>query len=174
MNIHILNGNSHFFKIFFTGQMWRRKEPMRYNMSMDMWIIWILLAATFAVAEMMTAGFVMGPIALVMLAIAGTAALGLGLPLQIIFFCLGSIGAVMLLRPLAKRHMSTPAELRTGTAALIGAGAVVTMEVNGESGQIKLSGETWSARALDEETVYPVGAKVEVLDIKGATALITE
>lgn len=141
---------------------------------MDMWVIWILLAAAFAVGEMMTVGFIMGPIALVMFAVAGAAALGASLPLQLALFCLGSILAVVLLRPLAKRHMKTPVELRTGSAALIGAGAVVTMEVNGESGQIKLSGETWSARSLDEETVYPVGAKVEVLEIKGATALITE
>ena len=33
-------------------------------------------------------------------------------------------------------------------------------------------GEVWSARALDEDQVIPVGASVDVMEIEGATAIV--
>ena len=39
-------------------------------------------------------------------------------------------------------------------------------------GLVKLSGEVWSARALDEDQVIPAGTLVEVMEIDGATAIV--
>ena len=35
-----------------------------------------------------------------------------------------------------------------------------------------MDGEEWSSRAYDESQVIPVGAKVDVMQIDGATALV--
>ena len=45
-------------------------------------------------------------------------------------------------------------------------------EVTATQGLIKLSGEVWSARALDESNVIPAGAPVDVMEIDGATAVV--
>ena len=39
-------------------------------------------------------------------------------------------------------------------------------------GLVKLAGETWTARPYDEDLVIPPGAKVEVFEIRGATAYV--
>jgi membrane protein implicated in regulation of membrane protease activity len=62
--------------------------------------------------------------------------------------------------------------VREGSYALIGKKAVVIEEVTGTQGLIKLSGEVWSARALDEDHVIPAGTLVDVMEIEGATAIV--
>ena len=42
------------------------------------------------------------------------------------------------------------------------------------SGSIKLEGEVWTARAFDDDHVFEPGQRVSVVEIKGATALVTE
>jgi membrane protein implicated in regulation of membrane protease activity len=79
-----------------------------------------------------------------------------------------------MLRPIARRHLRTPAALRTGTAALVGSPAVVLERVDRDGGQVKLGGEIWSARAYDQDDSFEPGARVEVMKIDGATALVAE
>ena len=64
--------------------------------------------------------------------------------------------------------------MRTGTAALVGARAVVLERVDGDGGRVKIGGEVWSARTLDEHSVIEPGAHVQVAEIEGATALVYE
>jgi membrane protein implicated in regulation of membrane protease activity len=78
------------------------------------------------------------------------------------------------LRPIARRHLRQPAELRTGAAALVGAKAVVVERVNIAGGLVKIGGEVWSARAYDESQVLEPGTQVQVAVIEGATALVYE
>ena len=63
------------------------------------------------------------------------------------------------MRPIARRHINMPPQLRTGTAALVGRTAIVTERiVNDEAvGQVRLDGEVWSARAYDEDKVLEAG-----------------
>ena len=39
---------------------------------------------------------------------------------------------------------------------------------------MRIDGEIWTARCLDEDRVLEPGTKVQVVDIKGATALVME
>jgi membrane protein implicated in regulation of membrane protease activity len=39
---------------------------------------------------------------------------------------------------------------------------------------VRIDGEVWTARSLDEELVIEPGTSVQVVDIKGATALVME
>jgi membrane protein implicated in regulation of membrane protease activity len=80
------------------------------------------------------------------------------------------------LRPIARRHVRMPAQLRTGTAALIGCTAVVLEPIDNDAGRgtVRLEGETWTARAYDEDQTFAAGTRVNVVEIKGATALVSD
>ena len=78
----------------------------------------------------------------------------------------------LIVRPIAKRQMTHPSPVREGSYALVGKKAVVIEEVTGTQGLIKLAGEVWSARALDEDHVIPAGTVVDVMEIEGATAIV--
>jgi membrane protein implicated in regulation of membrane protease activity len=139
------------------------------------WLIWAIVAILLAVGEIFTPGmFFLGPIALAAV-IGGVVALaGGGAALQLIIFIACSVASVLLLRPIARRHLHMPAALRTGTAALEGTKAVVLQRVDANGGRVRIGGEEWSARAFTDDGVYEAGQRVEVIKIEGATALVYE
>jgi membrane protein implicated in regulation of membrane protease activity len=141
---------------------------------MDEWVLWIIAAGVLAVGEMLTLGFFLGPIALAATMAAIVALAGGGVALQWIVFTAVSAGSVLVLRPIARRHLHMPAQLRTGAAALVGSSAVVIDRVDRDGGTIRLGGEVWSARSYDEDHAFEPGTRVEVLKIDGATALVCE
>jgi membrane protein implicated in regulation of membrane protease activity len=55
---------------------------------------------------------------------------------------------------------------------LKGKQAVVLERVDASGGRIKLGGEIWSARSLDNGSAYEVGQEVDVVEIEGATAIV--
>jgi membrane protein implicated in regulation of membrane protease activity len=91
---------------------------------------------------------------------------------QVLAFAITGGAGLLIVRPLARRQMAHSPLVREGSDALIGKKAVVIEEVTGSQGLIKLSGEVWSARALDEDHVIPAGALVDVMEIEGATAIV--
>jgi membrane protein implicated in regulation of membrane protease activity len=138
------------------------------------WVLWVILAAVLAIGEVLTLGFLLGLLALAAVAAGVVAALGAGLVVQFIVFIAASLASLALIRPVAKRHLRTPAQLRTGTAALVGARGVVIERVDDLNGQVKIGGETWTARAYMDGQVIEPGTRVEVAKIEGATALVYE
>jgi membrane protein implicated in regulation of membrane protease activity len=141
---------------------------------MDEWVLWMIAAGLLAVGEMFTLGFFLGPVAVAAVLAAIVALAGGGVALQWIVFTVVAGASLLVLRPIARRHMRMPVQLRTGTAALVGARAVVVDRVDGEGGSVKLAGEIWSARSYDEDHTFEPGTRVEVLKIEGATALVSE
>ena len=141
---------------------------------MDEWVLWMIAAGVLAVGEMLTISFFMGPIALAAVTAAIVALGGGGVALQWIVFTVMSAGSLLVLRPIARRHLHMPAQLRTGTAALVGSTAVVIDRVDRDGGTVRLAGEVWSARSYDEDHAFEPGTRVEVLKIDGATALVHE
>jgi membrane protein implicated in regulation of membrane protease activity len=141
---------------------------------MEEWVIWMIAAGVLAVGEIFSLSFFLGPIAVAAAVAAVAALIGAGLALQIVVFILASAASIAVLRPVARRHLRTPAQLRTGTAALVGEHAVVLERVDRDGGQIKLAGEIWTARAFDEDEVLEPGARVQVMQIQGATALVSD
>jgi membrane protein implicated in regulation of membrane protease activity len=138
------------------------------------WALWMLVAVALAVGEIFTLAFLLGPLAVAAVLAGAAAAVGLGAVVQVATFIAGSLGSLAVLRPLAKRHLLTPPALRTGTAALVGARAVVLERVDNDGGRVKIGGEIWSARAFFDGHVIEEGARVEVARIDGATALVYE
>jgi membrane protein implicated in regulation of membrane protease activity len=138
------------------------------------WVLWMIAAGVLAVGEIASLSFFLGPIAVAAALAAVAALLGAGLAIQLIVFTLASIGSLVFLRPVARRHLHTPAQLRTGTAALVGEPALVLERVDRDGGQVKLAGEVWTARTYDEDEVIEAGRRVQVIQIKGATALVSD
>jgi membrane protein implicated in regulation of membrane protease activity len=138
------------------------------------WAVWVVIAAALAVGEVFTLAFLLGLIAVAALAAGVVAALGAGIFVQLLVFIAVSIASLALIRPVAKAHLRTPARLRTGTAALVGAKAIVLERVDDAGGLVRIGGEEWSARPFLEGHVIQPGARVEVAQIQGAIALVLE
>jgi membrane protein implicated in regulation of membrane protease activity len=138
------------------------------------WVIWAIAAAALAGGEVLTLGFFLGLLALGAAVAAIAGAVGLSIELQVALFVVTSVASLAFIRPIALRHMKTPARLRSGTAALVGARAVVLQRVDADNGQVKIGGEVWTARPYDEDDVFEPGTRVDVMKIDGATALVAE
>ena len=138
------------------------------------WVLWLVAAAVLAAGEVLTLGFFLGPIAVAAVLAAAVAAAGAGLALQLAVFIAAAVASVAFLRPVARRHSRAPAQIRTGTAALVGERALVLERVDPDGGRVKLGGEVWTARPFDDDQAYEPGTRVEVLKIDGATALVSD
>jgi len=139
---------------------------------MDPWVWWLVATGVLVVAEILTTSLVFGMFAGGTAAAALLAALHAPAAAQVGAFAVVSLALILLVRPVAQRHLRTPQQIRTGVAALVGAEAEVLAPVSGKDGRVKLSGEIWSARAYDGESEYAVGSVVRVIEISGATALV--
>ncbi|KUH39850.1 MULTISPECIES: NfeD family protein [Streptomyces] len=136
------------------------------------WFVWLLAAAALGAAEFFTLTLVFGLLAGAALVAAVVAGVGIGLFGQLVAFGVAAAAGLVLVRPVALRHMAQGPLTSEGSDALIGKRAEVTQEVTATHGLIRVSGEDWTARALDESQVIPVGTLVDIMEIEGATAVV--
>jgi membrane protein implicated in regulation of membrane protease activity len=139
---------------------------------MDSWIIWLIVAAVLGVAELLTTTLAFGLLAVAAVAAAVVGAFHLSFALQLAAFAVAAGAGLGFVRPIAIKHIKQPPALRTGVAALVGRSAIVLEEVTEHGGRVRIDGEEWSSRPYDETLVIPVGTKVDVMQIKGATVLV--
>jgi membrane protein implicated in regulation of membrane protease activity len=124
---------------------------------------------------MLTTGFFLAPFALGAGAAAIVDAAGAPELAAWLVFIFGSLATLAIVRPIAIAHLKVP-QIRTGAAALVGKQAIVLERIANHEGVgcVKIEGEVWTARSLDDDEVIEPGTRVEVVQIKGATALVTE
>ena len=141
---------------------------------MDAWLIWLIAGVFAAVGEILTTGFFLAPFAVGAFGAMLADLVGAGGTIQFIVFAALTLTCFGLVRPIAKRHMYTPPQIRTGAAALVGQSAIVLERVANDhaTGSVRIGGEVWTARSYDDDTVIEQGAKVQVVEIRGATALV--
>jgi membrane protein implicated in regulation of membrane protease activity len=142
---------------------------------MDALLLWIGAASLLGVAEMFTMGLFLAPFALGA-AIAGLLAwIGIGFSASLAVFAVVSMLLLLAVRPLLLSRRTAPVAIRTGTAALVGSRALVLERIaNHHPGAVRIGGEVWTARAYGEDEVIEAGHVVDVIEIQGATALVTE
>jgi membrane protein implicated in regulation of membrane protease activity len=142
---------------------------------MDAWVVWVIVAVIFALGEISTLSFYLAPFSVGAFAAAGASAAGGGTVVPWLVFFAVSLIALAIVRPIAREHRRTPGLLRTGTAALVGRPGLVVQEIGGAEhvGQVKIDGEVWTAKGYAGEDIAE-GQTVHVVEIKGATALVTE
>jgi membrane protein implicated in regulation of membrane protease activity len=136
-------------------------------------VLWLIFALMLAGAEALT-----GHLFLVML---GGGALAAALTSWVTDLPVWADGAVflvvsalllVLVRPPLKRRLTPAGVPRLGIEALQGKTALVLERVARDAGQVKLDGQVWSARPLNEADVYEAGEPVTVMQIDGATAVV--
>jgi membrane protein implicated in regulation of membrane protease activity len=136
-------------------------------------LIWLVVALGLAAAETLT-----GDLSLLMLSGGALAAAGsswlLGLPLWAdgVVFLVVSVLLLALVRPTARRRLTVGRGPSEPIRELEGKHALVLDRVDGQRGSVKLEGEVWTARPLDENDSYEPGEQVTVMHIDGATAVV--
>jgi membrane protein implicated in regulation of membrane protease activity len=136
-------------------------------------VIWLIFALVLAGAEVLT-----GDMFLLMLgggALAASVTSWLaGWPVWAdgVVFLIVSVLLLALVRPPLRRRLTPAADLRLGIKALEGKNAFVLDRVARDEGQVKLDGQVWTARPLNDGDVYEPGESVTVMHIDGATAVV--
>jgi membrane protein implicated in regulation of membrane protease activity len=138
------------------------------------WGVWLGLAVVLGIVEVTSLGLIFAMLAVGALSGAVAALATDNLAVEVLVSLTVSLGMLFVVRPIALSHLRTPHAIRSGVAALIGEHGVVTEQVDGHDGRIKLRGEVWSARTYDPSHVIAAGKNVEVVQIDGATAVVYE
>ncbi|NLU77670.1 NfeD family protein [Micromonospora sp. HNM0581] len=138
-------------------------------------VLWIVLGVVLAVAEIFTATLFLIMFAVGAFAAAGAAALGAPVAVQAVVFAVVSALTVFAARPVIQRHKQTSSDsgdATFGLEAIEGSTALVLEQVDADQGMVKIDGEVWSARAYDATQVFAPGERVQVIQVKGAVALV--
>ncbi|MDV3124765.1 NfeD family protein [Mycobacterium sp. 21AC1] len=136
-------------------------------------LIWLILALGLAGAEALT-----GDMFLLMLAGGALAATGsswlLDWPIWAdgAVFLVVSVLLLILVRPALRRRFEAGKGLPEPIKALEGKPALVLDRVARHEGQVKLDGEVWTARPMNDDDVFEPGEHVTVMRIDGATAVV--
>lgn len=135
--------------------------------------IWFVIAVLLLGVELITADLMFGSLAIAGLA-AGLVALGTdNWFVQGAVFGVTSLLSLAFLRPAFIRRLhARSGDAATNVDALKGAEATAITDIDGDGGQVKLSGEIWTARS--RTGVIASGSKVKVVAIEGATAVVEE
>jgi membrane protein implicated in regulation of membrane protease activity len=137
------------------------------------WAAWLSASILLAVAEMASMDLIL--IMLAAGAVVGmlTAVIGLPVAIQVIAASVTALAALALVRPAMAKRLHGGPELALGHGKLVGKqGVCIERITTHEHGRIKLAGEIWTAEPYDESVVIEVGQTVDVLEIRGATAIV--
>jgi membrane protein implicated in regulation of membrane protease activity len=140
----------------------------------NVWAAWLTVAAVLGLAELASLDFTLLMLAAGALTAAGVSAVFPGLLwLQIVVGLITAAAMLVAIRPLLARKFHHGAELKTGSAHVIGRTGTVVKEIHPDGGgSIRLGGELWTARPYDEVSTIAPGTRVEVMAIDGATAVV--
>lgn len=138
------------------------------------WAAWLALALVLGSAELLSLELTLLMLAVGALAGAATAGLGAPVVLQALAAVLVSAGLLAFVRPSVIKRLHSGPTLRSGTDAIVGTEGFALSEVSHREGQVKLGGEVWTARPYDDHAVIGEGSRVQVLEIRGATAMVVE
>jgi len=137
------------------------------------WAIWLSLAFLLAVAEVVSLDLV-----LIMLAVGALAGslVALGAPdlwwLQVLVASGVSVGMLALLRPTLIARVRNMPGYRSSTAKMVGSTGTAVSQIDRSGGEVKVDGQSWSARPYSSDVVIDAGTEVEVYEIDGAIAVV--
>ena len=135
-------------------------------------LIWLIAGILLAAAEALTGDFSLLMLGGGALITAGfTALTHFAGWVDAVVFAVVSVALLVGLRPALLRRF-TARRILTNTDALPGKSALVLEEVQAHAGRVKIDGDIWTARPLDETEVYEAGSTVMVMKIDGATAVV--
>lgn len=134
--------------------------------------VWMILLVALVAGEAITVGLTLIWFAVGALGGLAVSALGGPLWLQVGAFLLLSALTLVLVRPVAAKLLY-PGVSPTNADRIIDQMAMVTQEIDNmaQTGQVKLSGQVWTARSEDG-SVIPPRSRVRILRIEGVKVLV--
>ena len=116
-----------------------------------MWQFWLIAAGIFFVFEMITVGFLVFWLGIAALITMVVSFFTDSIVIQTAVFVISSILLIFLTKPFVKKFMNSKDNLATNAYSIIGKNGIVTKDINSTlgTGQVKIDGETWSAKSLD-------------------------
>ena len=136
------------------------------------WQTWLIIALLLAATEMATLDFTLLMMAVGALVASLMGALGFNIVVQVLSAVAVSLALLAFVRPPIVRRLHAGPTLQTGPESLVGKSGMVLERVTAHAGRVKLSGEVWSARSVEEAVVIEPGHKIGVAEIDGATAVV--
>ena len=136
------------------------------------WAAWLSLAVALGVLELFSLNLVLLMLATGAVVGMVTSLVGLDVWVQVLAAVAASVAALGFVRPSVVKRLHDGPALVQGHRALVGRQAVVVERVTWESGLVRVDGELWTARPYDESDMIEIGRKVDVFEIKGATAFV--
>lgn len=139
----------------------------------NLWAGWLALALVLGASEMLTLELTLLMLASGALAGMITALIVPGLwVVQVLVAVVVAVLMLFVLRPTLLRRIRSAPGYRSALEKMVGSEGIVTGEITGSSGEIKVNGETWSARAYEPDRVIEPGERVLVFEVEGVTALV--
>jgi len=133
--------------------------------------VWLVLGLALCAAEVLTLDLVLLMLGTALLVTAGAALLTGSLVAQLAVLGASSAALLVLVRPVARRHLAVPA-LPSGKDRLTGRTATVVQQVHDEGGQVRLDGELWRARPYAGGHALAPGTPAVVGSVDGATLFV--
>lgn len=143
-----------------------------FGYSVDLAIVWIVVAVLFAIIEAATLGLL--TIWFTAGAVLACIATLLGAPpiLQVIVFFATSILLLYFTKPLAMKKLKV-GSVATNVDALAGQIAVVTEDiVPHNTGQVKIGGQIWTAISDRADITIVKGTEVRILRVEGVKLVV--
>lgn len=137
---------------------------------MDYTILWLVIIVVFAMIEAITLDLSAIWFAFGALFAMITSTFSDSFLVQLILFIMGSGLFLILVKPIIKGKMYKKT-VKTNVDRLIGQTAIVTKITNSETGEVKILGQFWSARNIEEFDIE-VNQHVEVLEISGVKLIV--
>lgn len=138
-----------------------------------MWQIWLILAGIFLIIEIITLGFLVFWFAIGAL-IAMIVSLFIdNVLIQSIIFLISSVILLFLTKPLINKLLPKDSFKKTNSYSIEGQVGKVTIDIEPVEGkgQIKINGETWSAKSSDNSFIAK-DTEIVVDKIEGVKAIV--
>lgn len=137
-----------------------------------MWQIWLIAAGVFLIIEIFTIGFFVFWLSIGSLLAMLVSFFTSNIVIQFAVFVISSTILIFATKPLVNKiHKkdTTP----TNVYSLVGKRGIVIEDIDWSTGQgqIKASGEVWSAKTNDHVNI-PKGSEVEIVSIDGVKAFV--
>ena len=138
-----------------------------------MWSIWLIAAGVFFIAEIATTGFLIFWLGIGALLAMITSFIANSIIIQTIVFVVSSCILIPLTKPLADKFIAKKT-VPTNSYSLISKHGIVIVDINPIEGvgQVKVNGETWSAKTEDE-SIITEGTEIEVIKIDGVKLVVS-
>lgn len=141
-----------------------------------------MISICWLIAFVVLVGIELGTMALTTIWFAGGALIafllslvGVSAEIQLAVFVIVSFVLLFFTRPWAARHLNNHT-VKTNAEGMVGKSARITAEVNNElgTGAAIAGGQEWTARALSDGDIYPVGMTVMIKEIRGVKLIVSK